>query len=54
VHAQRSTIITSKESGMRNAEMPREVAVSRTIDMKLEVVVIPVSDVDRAKRIDSV
>jgi hypothetical protein len=48
VHAQRSTII--KESDMSNAEMPREGAVTRTIDMKLEVVVIPVSDVDRAKR----
>jgi hypothetical protein len=30
--------------------MPREGAVTRAIDMKLEVVVIPVSDVDRAKR----
>jgi hypothetical protein len=49
VHAQRSTIVTCKESDMRNAELPREAAVSRTIDMKLEVVVIPVSDVDRAK-----
>ena len=49
VHAQRSTIITSKEADMSNAEMPREAAVTRTIDMKLEVVVIPVSDVDRAK-----
>jgi hypothetical protein len=54
VHAQRSTIITSNESEMRNAEMPREAAVTRTIDMKLEVVVIPVSDVDRAKRFYSV
>ena len=39
---------------MRNAETPREAAVTRTIDMKLEVVVIPVSDVDRAKRFYSV
>ena len=54
VHAQRSTIIPSKESDIRNAEMPREAAVTRTIDMKLEVVVIPVSDVDRAKRFYSV
>jgi hypothetical protein len=52
VHAQQSTIITCKESDMRNAEMPREAAVTRTIDMK--VVVIPVSDVDRAKRFYSV
>jgi catechol 2,3-dioxygenase-like lactoylglutathione lyase family enzyme len=35
---------------MSNAEMLREPAATRTIDMKLEVVVIPVSDVDRAKR----
>ena len=54
VHAQRSTIITSKESDMSNAEMPREAAVTRTIDMKLEVVVIPVSDVDRGKHFYSV
>jgi hypothetical protein len=54
VHAQRSTIITSEESDMRNAEKPREAAVTRTIDIKLEVVVIPVSDVDRAKRFYSV
>jgi hypothetical protein len=54
VDAQRSTIISSKESDMRNAEMPREAAVTRAIDMKLEVVVIPVSDVDRAKRFYSV
>ena len=39
---------------MRNAELPREAAVSRTIDMKLEVVVIPVSDVDRGKHFYSV
>jgi hypothetical protein len=39
---------------MRNAEMPGEAAVTRTIDMKLEVVVIPVSGVDRAKRFHSV
>jgi catechol 2,3-dioxygenase-like lactoylglutathione lyase family enzyme len=35
---------------MSNAEMLREPPVTRTFDMKLEVVVIPVSDVDRAKR----
>jgi catechol 2,3-dioxygenase-like lactoylglutathione lyase family enzyme len=35
---------------MSNAEMLREPPVTRTIEMKLEVVVIPVSDVDRAKR----
>jgi catechol 2,3-dioxygenase-like lactoylglutathione lyase family enzyme len=39
---------------MSNAEMRREPAVetlrASTVDMKLEVVVIPVSDVDRAKR----
>jgi hypothetical protein len=39
---------------MRSVEMPREAAVTRTIDMKLEVVVIPASDVDRAKRFYSV
>jgi hypothetical protein len=39
---------------MRNAEMPREAAVTRTIDIKLKVVVIPVSDADRAKRFYSV
>jgi catechol 2,3-dioxygenase-like lactoylglutathione lyase family enzyme len=47
-------IITSKERDMSNAEMHREPAVETlragTVDMKLEVVVIPVSDVDRAKR----
>jgi catechol 2,3-dioxygenase-like lactoylglutathione lyase family enzyme len=35
---------------MKAAEMQRERAVANTIEMKLEVVVIPVSDVDRAKR----
>jgi catechol 2,3-dioxygenase-like lactoylglutathione lyase family enzyme len=35
---------------MSNAQMRRQDAVAGTIDMKLEVVVIPVSDVDRAKR----
>src|SRR3984885_7753842 len=34
---------------MSNAQMRRQDAVAGTIDMKLEVVVIPVSDVDRAK-----
>jgi catechol 2,3-dioxygenase-like lactoylglutathione lyase family enzyme len=47
-------IITSAEQDMSNAEMLREPAVEGPriggIDMKLEVVVIPVSDVDRAKR----
>jgi catechol 2,3-dioxygenase-like lactoylglutathione lyase family enzyme len=48
-----STNITFKEPNMSNAEMLREPAVETlradTVDMKLEVVVIPVSDVDRAK-----
>jgi catechol 2,3-dioxygenase-like lactoylglutathione lyase family enzyme len=39
---------------MTIAEQPSETATktapARTVDMKLEVVVIPVSDVDRAKR----
>ena len=35
---------------MSNTELLSEPTVTRTIDMKLEVVVIPVSDVDRAKR----
>ncbi len=35
---------------MSNAEIQREPAAAGTFDMKLEVVVIPVSDVDRAKR----
>jgi catechol 2,3-dioxygenase-like lactoylglutathione lyase family enzyme len=35
---------------MSNAEPSREAAVAKTIDMRLEVVVIPVSNVDRAKR----
>src|SRR5258706_12195598 len=35
---------------MKAAEMRRERAVANPIDMKLDVVVIPVSDVDRAKR----
>ena len=47
-------IITSREPDMSNTEMLREPAVETlradTFDMKLEVVVIPVSDVDRAKR----
>ena len=47
-------IITSREPDMSNAEMLREPAVETlrgdTFDMKLEVIVIPVSDVDRAKR----
>jgi catechol 2,3-dioxygenase-like lactoylglutathione lyase family enzyme len=47
-------IITSREPDMSNTEMLREPAVETlradTFDMKLEVVVIPVSDVDHAKR----
>jgi catechol 2,3-dioxygenase-like lactoylglutathione lyase family enzyme len=47
-------IITSREPDMSNTEILREPAVETlradTFDMKLEVVVIPVSDVDRAKR----
>jgi len=47
-------IITSREPDMSNTEMLREPAVETlpgdTFDMKLEVIVIPVSDVDRAKR----
>jgi catechol 2,3-dioxygenase-like lactoylglutathione lyase family enzyme len=35
---------------MRTAEKRSEPAVADTIEMKLEVIVIPVSDVDRAKR----
>jgi catechol 2,3-dioxygenase-like lactoylglutathione lyase family enzyme len=35
---------------MSNAEMLREPGVTKTLEMKLEVVVVPVSDVDRAKR----
>jgi catechol 2,3-dioxygenase-like lactoylglutathione lyase family enzyme len=49
-----STIIISEEPKMSNTEILREPAVEAmradVIDMKLEVVVIPVSDVDRAKR----
>src|SRR6202022_2313125 len=48
-----SIIITFREIDMSNAEMLKEPAVETsrgTVDMKLEVVVIPVSDVDRAKR----
>jgi hypothetical protein len=49
-----STIITSKEPNMSNAEMqlrePAAETLEGKIDMKLEVVVIPVSDADRAKR----
>jgi catechol 2,3-dioxygenase-like lactoylglutathione lyase family enzyme len=35
---------------MRTAEKRSEPAVADTVEMKLEVIVIPVSDVDRAKR----
>jgi catechol 2,3-dioxygenase-like lactoylglutathione lyase family enzyme len=49
-----SKIITFKEPDMSIAEMRREPTAETlragTFDMKLEVVVIPVSDVDRAKR----
>jgi hypothetical protein len=34
--------------------MSSETAAARTVDMKLEVVVIPVSDVDRAKRFTAI
>ena len=44
----------SKELDMSSTQMPSETAIetprARTVDMKLEVVVIPVSDVDRAKQ----
>jgi len=43
-------IFTLKEPDMSSAEMQKESAVAGMIDMKLEVVVIPVSDADRAKR----
>jgi catechol 2,3-dioxygenase-like lactoylglutathione lyase family enzyme len=43
-----------EELDMSNTQLRRETATetprARTVDMKLEVVVIPVSDVDRAKR----
>jgi catechol 2,3-dioxygenase-like lactoylglutathione lyase family enzyme len=49
-----SKIIIFKEPDMSIAEMRREPTAETlragTLDMKLEVVVIPVSDVDRAKR----
>jgi catechol 2,3-dioxygenase-like lactoylglutathione lyase family enzyme len=49
-----SIIITSEEPDMSNADIQGEPAVETlgagAVDMKLEVVVIPVSDVDRAKR----
>ena len=35
---------------MRTAEIRSNAATANTVDMKLEVIVIPVSDVDRAKR----
>ena len=35
---------------MRTAEIRSKAATANTVDMKLEVIVIPVSDVDRAKR----
>jgi hypothetical protein len=44
--------LTSKEVGMSTDEVRSNDAtgsVSASVDMKLEVVVIPVSDVDRAK-----
>jgi catechol 2,3-dioxygenase-like lactoylglutathione lyase family enzyme len=47
-------VITSKEPDMSVVEMQRERAVetprARSVEMKLEVVVLPVSDVGRAKR----
>jgi catechol 2,3-dioxygenase-like lactoylglutathione lyase family enzyme len=48
------TIIPSKELDMSSAELRSEPEIetlhASTIDMKLEIVVIPVSDVERAKR----
>ena len=35
---------------MRTAEIRSKAATANTVDMKLEIIVIPVSDVDRAKR----
>ena len=35
---------------MSNSKINKEPAVAGAIDMKLEVIVIPVSNVDRAKR----
>ena len=35
---------------MSASDVRSETAKTRTVDMKLEIVVIPVSDVDRAKR----
>jgi catechol 2,3-dioxygenase-like lactoylglutathione lyase family enzyme len=35
---------------MSNSDLRSETAKARTVDMKLEIVVIPVSDVDRAKQ----
>jgi catechol 2,3-dioxygenase-like lactoylglutathione lyase family enzyme len=50
----KESIIVTKETDMNIAEMRREPTVetlrAATMEMKLEVVVIPVSDVDRAKR----
>jgi catechol 2,3-dioxygenase-like lactoylglutathione lyase family enzyme len=47
-------VATSKEQGMSNtstrSEQATETPGGSTFDMKLEIVVIPVSDVDRAKR----
>jgi hypothetical protein len=43
----------SKEQGMSSnsaSETPNETPKARALDMRLEIVVIPVSDVDRAKR----
>jgi catechol 2,3-dioxygenase-like lactoylglutathione lyase family enzyme len=39
-----------KETDMSDGEIRRKRAAAGAIDMKLEVVVLPVSDVDRAKR----
>src|SRR5712672_1054185 len=43
-------VITLKELDMSNADTQRQPAAAGAFDMKLEVVVIPVSDVDRARR----
>src|SRR5882762_10487059 len=40
----------SSTPGRENMATANEIAKARTVDMKFEIVVIPVSDVDRAKR----
>jgi hypothetical protein len=36
---------------MSSTQVHSETAIARTVDLKLEVVVVPVSEVDRAKRL---